>query len=383
MKSSIKTLFIIILISTFIASCTSPKKLLEKGNYYEAVMLAVEKLKKNPSNKKAQETLQEAYHLAVDNLLNKLERDKLIQPQFANSAAAYTYGDLNRLYEKVQQSPMAKQIIRNPEKFYPPLAKAKPLAAEEQYKAGIEQLSIGKRENAKQAYYYFQDANAFVKNYKDVSDKIEESYNLSLLIVLANLKPVQSRMYDLSADVFYNEVKNILNQIEQNEFVRFYTPRQAKEMNLNKPDQILSINFEDFVVGETHTKERIEKMQADSVKVGQITLDDGTKKDVFGSVKAKVSINRMEVISRGIINLNIIQKDYNEVLINQDFAGEYVWFNEWGNYNGDKRALTKNQIEICNRRRTNPIPPQQMFVEFTKPIHDQLRRRLFNFYNGY
>ena len=44
-----------------------------------------------------------------------------------------------------------------------------------------------------------------------------------------------------------------------------------------------------------------------------------------------------------------------------------------GNYNGDKRALTKNQIEICNRRRINPIPPQQMFVEFTKPIHDQLR----------
>ena len=182
---------------------------------------------------------------------------------------------------------------------------------------------------------------------------------------------------------FYNEVKNILNQIEQKEFVRFYSPGQAKEMNLNKPDQILTINFEDFVVGETHTKERIEKMQADSVKVGQVTLDDKTKKDVYGSVKAKVSINRMEVISRGIINLNIIQKDYNEVLINQDFAGEYVWFNEWGNYNGDKRALTKNQIEICNRKRVNPIPPQQMFVEFTKPIHDQLRRRLFNFYNGY
>ena len=383
MKPSIKTLFITILISTIIASCTSPKKLLEKGNYYEAVLLSVEKLKKNPNNKKAQETLQEAYHLAVDDLLNKLEKDKLIQPQFANSAAAYTYIDLNRLYEKVQQSPIAKQIILNPKKFYSQLAKVKPLAAEEQYKAGIEQLSIRKRENAKQAYSYFQDANAFVNNYKDVSDKIEESYNLSLLIVLANLKPVQSRMYDLSADVFYNEVKNILNQIEQKEFVRFYTPRQAKEMNLTNPDQILSLNFEDFVVGETHTRERIEKMEADSVKVGQVILDDGTKKDVLGTVEAKVSISRMEVISRGLINLNISQTDYNQELINQDFAGEYIWFNEWGNYNGDKRALTKSQIDICNRRRINPIPPQQMFIEFTKPIHNQLRRRLFTFSNGY
>jgi len=383
MKFSIKTLFITILISIFITSCTSPKKLLEKGNYYEAVLLSVEKLKKNPNNKKAQETLRDAYHLAVNDLLNKLERDKLIQPQFANSTAAYTYSDLNRLYEKVQQSPVAKQIIRNPDNFYAQLAKVKTLAADEQYKAGVEQLSIGNRENAKQAYYYFQDADSFVKNYKDVSDKIDESYNLSMLIVLINLKPVQSRMYNLSAGIFYNQVKNIFNQIEQKEFVRFYTPRQAKEMRLNRPDQVLTINFEDFVVGEIHTTKHIEKMQSDSVKVGQITLDDGTKKDVYGTVKAIVNINRMEVISRGIINLNINQKDYNKILINQNFAGDYVWFNEWGSYNGDKRALTRNQIEICSRRRINPIPPQQMFVEFTKPIHDQLRRRLFNFYDGY
>ena len=202
MRSSIKILIITILISTLFFACASPKKLLEKGNYYDAVLLSVEKLKRNPNNKKAKETLQEAYKLAVDDLLNKLERDKLIQPQFTNSTAAYTYEDLNRMYEKVQQSPVAKQIIRNPEKFYIQLAKVKPLAAEEQYQAGMEQLSIGKRENAKQAYYYFQDADAFVKNYKDVSDKIDESYHLSLLIVLANLRPVQSRMYDLSADVF-------------------------------------------------------------------------------------------------------------------------------------------------------------------------------------
>ena len=208
MKYSITTIFSILLISsTIIISCSSPKKLLEKGNYYQAAIQSVEKLKKNPNNKNAQETLQNAYYFAVDDLLEKLEKDKLMQPQFANSSSVYAYEDLNRLYEKVQQSPIAKQIINNPEKFYTQLAKTKPLAAEEQYKAGIEQLSIGKRQNAKQAYYYFQDADAFVKNFKDVSSKIEESYNLSMLIVLADLKPVQSRMYDLSAEQFYNEIK--------------------------------------------------------------------------------------------------------------------------------------------------------------------------------
>ena len=74
MRSSIKTLIITILISTLFFACASPKKLLEKGNYYDAVLLSVEKLKRNPNNKKAKETLQEAYKLATS--LNELPRPK-------------------------------------------------------------------------------------------------------------------------------------------------------------------------------------------------------------------------------------------------------------------------------------------------------------------
>ena len=373
----------IIIIGFLISACTSPQKLLEKGNYYEAVLLSVDKLKKNPNNKNAQETLKQAYPLAVNNLLDKLEKDKLIQPQFANTHAAYTYEDLNGIYEKIQQSPMAKQIIKNPNKFYEELAKIKGLAAEEQYLAGNEQLSIGSKENAKQAYYYFEDADGFVKNYKDVSEKLELSYNMALLHVLADFKPVHSQMYSISASSFYNELQNSLNQIEQNQFVRFYTESEIKKANLN-PDQYIKINFEDFIVGETHTTERIKNMQADSVKVGETTSRSGTKKDVFGTVKAEVSINHMEIISKGIVNLTIVEnKTSKKVILNQNFPGEFVWFNEWGFYNGDERALTQKQLNICKNKQIPPPPPQQMFVEFTKPIYTQLNNRLKNFYSRY
>ena len=36
-------------------------------------------------------------------------------------------------------------------------------------------------------------------------------------------------MYDLSADVFYNEVQKTFRQIEQNEFIRFFTLEEAEE----------------------------------------------------------------------------------------------------------------------------------------------------------
>jgi len=384
MKYSSKTIFTTVLISFIVIACTSPKKLLEKGNYYQAAIHSVEKLKKNPNNKKARETLEQAYPLAVDNLLDKLKNDNLIQPQFANSNAVYTYEDLNRVYERIQQSPIARQIIKNPEKFYAQLSKVKPLAAEEQYKAGLEQLAVGTRENAKQAYYYFQESDAFVQDYKDTSEKMDQAYNMALLLVVADFKPVNSRMYNLSANTFYNELEKSLNQLEKDRFVRFYSVNEAKKESIKNPDQYIKINFEDFVVGETHIKERIENMEKDSVKVGDITLDSGRKKAVYGTVNAKVSINHMETISKGIVNLSIIENNESKkVLLNENIPGEYVWFNEWGYFNGDERALTKQQLEICNSKNIPPPPPQQMFVEFTKPIHDQIRRRLISFYRNY
>ena len=364
--------------------CSSGKKMLEQGNYYQAVMKSIARLKSSPSNKKASETLADAYPFAVRNLLDRLENNKASDNKFRNTDAVYIYMDLNRMYESIQSSPAALNIINNPNKYYGQLSQVTVLAAEEQYQAGLEQLSYVGRNNSKQAYFYFIEANKFVENYKDVDEKIEIAYNLTVLKVIADLKPVQSRIYELSADFFYKEVNKTLRQIEQNEFIRFFSPEEAEIVNIDNPDQYLTINFEDFIVGETHFAERIEKMKSDSVKVSVITLKDGSKRDVYDIVTAEVSINRMEVISKGIIRLTINEGiDLNRDFIDQNFAGEYAWFNEWGHFNGDERALTDEQYAICKQKRINPIPPQQMFVEFTKPIHEQLRNRLFGFYKNY
>lgn len=384
MKKTFVFLSFFLIIGIIINACTSPKKLLEKGNYYDAVLLSVEKLQNNSNNKNARETLAQAYVLAVDDLLNKIEKNKIIQPDFFNSFAAYTYEDLNRMYEKILKSPAARQIIKNPKDFYKQLSIAKPLAAEEQYAAGMKQLNIGSRENAKQAYYYFQDADAFVKDYKDVGNRLDQSYKMALLHVIADFKSVHSQIYKLSSNSFYNELRKTLQKIEKSQFVRFYSPMDAKKFSLENPDQILEVNFEDFIVGETHTQERIEKMVRDSVIVGSVNLANGRKKNVFGTVEAKVYLYKMQVISKGIVGLTILENNFNKTtLYNKLIPGEYVWFNEWGNYNGDIRALNKKQKEICKRKNILPPPAQQMFIEFTKPIHEQLRVELLNFYQDY
>lgn len=375
--------FVIILVMLAVA-CTTAKSQYEKGNYYDAVMRSVEKLRKSPNNSNARETLANSYPQAVNSFMDKLENEDHANVDFKYTKALSTYKLLNNMYESIQRSPGAQQVITNPKKYYKTVDKIKPSAAEEQYSAGMYQLSMANRENAKQAYKYFLKADKYIPGYKDVEDMIEESYHRSILHVVANLKPVQSRTYELSADVFYKQVENTLQQIENNEFIKFYTPEQAVKFDLQNPDQILEVNFEDFIVGETHTKEVIEKMERDSIVVGEITLDSGRKKEVIGSVNAEVALFRMEVVSRGLVNLSITKNGLDDKdLIYQDFPGEFVWFHEWGQFNGDQRALTPEQIVVCNNKRVNPAPPQQLFVEFTKPIHQQLHNRLIAFYKNY
>ncbi len=384
MNSLKRVCLLIIFIGSIVISCTSSKTLYEKGNYYEAVMRSVEKLRKNPNNKSEREALANAYPQAVNSFMDELENNDQANKAFKITNAVYIYERLNGMYESIQRSPGAQDVIQNPKKYYKTLEKIKPDAAEEQYAAGMQQLEFYNRENAKQAYYYFLQADKFIPGYKYVGEKIDEAYQRSILHVVANLKPVQSRTYELSADVFYKQVNNTLKQIENNEFIRFYTPEQAKSNNLQNPDQILEINFEDFVVGETHTLETREKMEQDSVNIGEITLDSGRKKEVIGTVSAEVVIYKMDMSSRGIVNLSITKNGLdNKDLAYHDFPGEFVWFHEWGNFNGDERALTVRQLDLCKNRPVNPPPPQQLFVEFTKPIHQQLHGRLIAFYKNY
>ena len=294
---------ILVMMTLVLVACTTAKSQYEKGNYYDSVMRSVEKLRKSPNNKNARETLANAYPQAVNTFMDKLENEDHANVDFKYTKAVYTYQKLNSMYESIQRSPGAKEVLNNPKKYYKTIDKIKPDAAEEQYAAGMYQLSMGSRDNAKQAYYYFLEADKFIPGYKNVGENIDEAYHRSILHVVANLKPVQSRTYELSADVFYRQVENTLKQIENNEFIRFYTPDQAAKNNIQNPDQILELNFEDFVVGETHTKELIEKMERDSVVIGEVTLDSGRKKEVIGTVDAEVALFRMEVISRGLVNV--------------------------------------------------------------------------------
>lgn len=379
MKTCLKIFSVSLLILSIMSSCNSGKKALQQGNYADAVLSAVQRLRDNPDSKKSGETLDQAYPLAISTFKQEIEELLQSQDPFKYSGVADRYETMNRMADEIRHCPAALKIVSNPETFSSEIAGARQKAAPEAYDAGINLLQQGTRPAARDAYYQFLNADKYVPGYKDVKQKIVQAKLDATLKVVVEQVPVPGR-YKLSSDFFYDQVYTLLNKTSRREFVEFYSPETAKQ--LPYVDEILRMEFDDFVVGSTYDKDSEKEFTSkDSVKTGSATIN-GQKVDVFDRVKAKLTTHRREVVSTGVLMVQIVEARTNKPKASQKFPGTFTWFSEWAGFNGDSRALTQQQLEMCKRKPVMPPPPQDLFLEFTKPIYEQLKGFLSNYYKN-
>lgn len=365
-----------------LASCSSGKKAYERGEYYEAVMQAVSRLRQNPDHSKSREALKNAYPLALDYLQTDANNQIASNSPSKWRNAIASYDRINQMYESIRQCPGALKVIREPKNFYAEIGPLKEKAAEESYNAGIEALMKGARDDAKRAYFNFADAQTFVPGYKDVLEYLDKAKFEATLKVILEQVAVPAR-YSLSGGFFQDKVEEYLHQnYPDRGFIKFYTPEEAKNIKLPKVDQILRIQFDDFTVGNTTVNEREETVKKDSVKVGEATVG-GKKIPVYNTVSAKLTTIRKEVVSRGLLSMIVVDGVTNGVLTHKKFSGEYSWVSSWGRFNGDDRALSDQQLALCKKREQQPPVPQDLFLEFTRPIYNQLIPALQGFYRNY
>jgi hypothetical protein len=365
-----------------LTGCASGKKAYERGNYYEAVMLSVSRLRQNPDHTKSKEALKNSYPMAVEWLQTDANNQIASNSPSKWRNAIASYDKLNQMYEAIRQAPGALKVIRDPKSYYAEIGPLKEKAAEESYNAGIDALMKGTRDDSKRAYFNFADAQSFVPGYKDVVEYLDKSKFEATLKVVVEQVAVPAR-YSLSGDFFLDKVEEYLHQnYPDRGFIKFYTPEEAKNVNLPKVDQYLRIQFDDFSVGNTTVNEKEETVKKDSVKVGEAKVD-GKTVPVYNTVSAKLITTRKEVVSRGLLSMIVVDGKSNGVLTHKKFSGEYSWVSTWGRFNGDERALTDQQLSICKRREQQPPVAQDLFLEFTKPIYNQLIPALQGFYRNY
>ena len=554
-------------------SCTSGKVAYEKGNYDEAVLKAISRLRKNPNNKKASQTLMDSYPLTISWHKDNINRAKQSNDDFKWERVVTEYKQVNYLYEQLNRCPACLRLVYDPVHYVTELNEAREMAAAIRYQRGEEILARARtnhnRNEAIEAYRHFEVACSLMGEYKDARDKLAEAKFLATLKVVVEPIPAH-RNLEISHEFFENKILEFVESMQVNEFVRFYSFTEARNIGLEQPDQIIQLQFDEFVLGQVYLKEKEIQLTKDSVvlavikaqnnvkfsdalavnlpdnKTGELLkyykpspviaspplgedlygqnngkkvsvchkipgslgksqtlsisvnalqhhLDHGdvqgtcngeadpnagnssnnsssgnnsngtnnsaggnssntqsnqstsitttygsgstssqqqtnttqqavantpggqnnsgnvagdlsslqnnvnstvntttsqsdpepSTRKVYGTVKATVHVFNKSLTSRGILDFKIIDAHNQRVLSQEKMPGEFVWYTEWGYFNGDERALDDYFLDVVKQKEAYPPPPQDLFVAFTQPIFGQVTGKIRNFYRNY
>jgi hypothetical protein len=368
-----------------LASCKSTKRAFEKGEYETAVFNSIERLRRSPDNKKAAQALRDAYPAMVENLQGQIVRAKTGPDPLRWETVVMHYQTLVRAYDEIQRAPAARRALPDAKAYSSELNEATLNAAEARYVLGNQALQRGKqgdRESAKSAFYHFEKALLFRPGYRDAEARMREAQDWATLVIQVEPIPMHSRTLALSNEFFESQLTEYFRSGNFSPFVRFYSGRDAAAAS-RAPDQIIRMVFDDFVVGQAYVKETVLARVRDSVIVGKTTLGDTTL-NVYGTVKADMHRFQKEISSGGQLDLQIIDTRSGALLSQRKFPGSFVYYDRWGFFNGDERALEEEDKRFLSKRRESADPPpQQLFIEFTKPIFSQVTGFIGEYYRNY
>jgi hypothetical protein len=352
-------------------SCSSGKSAYKHGDYYEAVLTSVQRLRQNPDHKKSKEVLEMSYSAAVEYLEADAQNQINSNANFKYSAAVADYEKINNLYEQIRTSPGALSVVPKPIAKHKELAELKLKASEECYEAGVQALMKNTRQDAKNAFFLFTDAARFTPGYRESTEMIEQARDVATLRVV--VVP--------GADNYYGwNFESVLHGFNGNQFVRFYTQQQADAQALKRVDQFVRVSVNSYTEGRPTINRRVED-RSDSVKTGEKTVN-GAKVPVYEKVSAKVTVFEKSVTARGSINLIVADGMSRAEVYNQEISAEKSWTDSWAIFTGDKRALTSGNQKLIEKREAN-MGKGYLQSETKKDLDAKLASTLSSYYNSY
>lgn len=352
-------------------ACSSGKAAYKHGDYYEAVLTAVNRLRQNPDHKKSREVLELSYRAAIDFLETDAQNQLNSNANFKYKMAVQDYERINHLYDQIRTSPGALKVVPNPVSRFKELTDMKAKAAEESYEAGIQSMMKSTRQDAKDAYFFFMEANTFSPGYRESIEMIEQSkFNATLKVVV---EPALENIYDWNFDP-------VVFGYTANQFVRFYTPRQAEEEKLPKYDHLLKVMVNGYQEGLPKISRRVED-QKDSVKTGEKTVD-GKKVPVYEKVSAKITIFEKTVTARGSITLLVVDMASRAELRNSEIVSSTSWTDSWAIYTGDLRALSSGNKKLIEKREPN-MGRDYLRRQTKNDLDGKLANAISGFYRNY
>jgi hypothetical protein len=359
MKRFAPFLFILILL---VSGCGSSKKQLQKGNYDAAVQKAVKQLRKDPSDVKQIDILDQAYRIANDQDNEKVRLLKM-EGKPNNWDEIYlvykTLNDRQALVRTVTPLNSNGRSISYPQVDYmPDMVNAKSKAADYYFGHGNELMKSGIKESYRQAYAEFIRAKEYVGDYEGIDNKILEAKNQGMSRVFVSIQ-------NSSVLQFPKEFEDDLLTLDfpglNSEWVEYYT------QNLNgrtQYDYFVNVNVKNVAVSPDQS------LQTDSVikrdiedgfsyvldKNGNVmrdSLGNDIKMKKYKTVQCALVQTAQSKACRIDGDVEVISMNPSKTLTKDPIGAQSNFENISSRALGDTQALNAKQLE---RTKTAIVP---------------------------
>jgi hypothetical protein len=360
---------VVLMIGFLLDACSSGKAALKKGDYYDATLESIKRLRESPTHKKATAVLAQAYPLTIEyidtNIQNGIKSDD--PKKWRNAVDGYNR--INYINDQIKTSLGAMKIITNPQTRFRELADAKEKAAEESYNEGINEMMKNTREDYKQAYFNFKDANGFKTGYKESIEMMTQAEFKATIRVA--FEEINSSRFN------YGTFQPVVNSLQR----LFLSFKPIAQKDTVPPQQILRIvfnNYQQFRPSITTRSENVSRQ----IVIGQTKGADGKTQDQLQTVTASVTYFHKSVGATSYANVAVTDYSSNSALQNLNIEGTTTWEYDWATFTGDSRALTGNAPNLIQRRETFPNE-QDLFNQSIRNLQTNLSQQLKSFYSQY
>lgn len=374
-------LFFIAIIG-WLVGCKSASKLYQKGNYDEAVQVAVKKLQKDPNDAKLKTIVQDAYHYAVIDHENRIQGYSGTDNELKWEWIYNEYAELQNLHDAIFKAPSVFELI-NPTDYSSDLNTYATRASNVHYNHGLQMMSNNDKESFKNAYREFQVAIRFKPGDVTIQQMINEAYDAALTIVA--IVPVdnygfQYSSYNYQLQNFDNDIVRSLQNNTGNEFVKFYSSWDVQRLNI-VPDEFVEMHFTQLNIGRTKENYSTREVTKDVVVKETVYKPDSVVKQ-YAKVKARITTTERTLYSEG--NLSIGIRDHNgRWLWNDNIVGSSSWSTQVVSYTGDERALSDEDKKSLNRKRETPPREEEIIKCIQESIYNDFINKIRNYYSRY
>lgn len=351
-------------------ACSSGKAALKHGNYYEAALESVGRLRESPDHKKAKAVLQQGYPLAIEFIETGIQNGINADDPRKWRNAVKGYEQINYLNDQIKTSLGAMKVISKPATRFKELKEVKPKAAEESYTDGINSLMKNTREDAKRAYFNFKDANLYEPGYRECIEMMTQAeFNATLRVAYEEIN---------ASSINYGSLQPVVNSLKR----QFLSFKPITQTDTVPPHQYLKIVFngfrEDALANISSSTENLQK----DVKTGEKKGADGKTQDVMQTVTAKITYFRKTKNARSNATFTVSDAATNAILQNETIDGNVAWQHDWAIYSGDIRALSTSQQNLSKQKEAYPNE-RDLFNQSMRDLERNLGRQLQNFYGSY